>query len=276
MTNGPTYTYDMEAPLIEPPRTVVSLVPSLTESLFDLGLGERVVAVTDYCTRPEDKVRHLPKIGGTKRPRVAKIIDLRPDLVLANHEENRKEDVEALAAAGLRVWVTYPRTVPDVFNLLWNMMYTFDHTEMVERVRWLERHYDWVLGATKSREDRDGRLTRVFAPIWFDPLMTPTDDTYLSDLLRVCGGENVFARFGDGRYPRVEWADVEAAQPEVILLPSEPFAFGAEHVPLFKRLDVPAAKHDRIHLVDGALLTWHGTRIGYALQTIPPLLEVAP
>jgi ABC-type Fe3+-hydroxamate transport system substrate-binding protein len=271
--SDPTYTYQMDAPVSEPPQTVVSLVPSVTESLFDLGLGGRVVGVTDYCTRPADRVQFLPKVGGTKRPNIARIIELRPELVIANHEENRKQDVEALMAAGLKVWVTYPRTVPDVFNLLWNIMYVFDHTEMVERVRWLERSYDWVLSATKSREDRDGYLTRVFCPIWFDPLMTPTADTYLNDLLAVCGGQNVFADRADGRYPRIEWADVEAAQPEVILLPSEPFAFGPEHVPLFQRLDVPAAKHRRIHLVDGALLTWHGTRIGFALQQIPPLLE---
>ncbi|MCU0464361.1 MAG: helical backbone metal receptor [Anaerolineae bacterium] len=272
----PQYRYDMDAPVDTPPERVVSLVPSVTESLFDLGLGGRLVGVTSFCTRPTDGVAALPKIGGTKTPDVQKIIDLRPDLVIANHEENRKEDVEALEAAGVKVWVTYPQTVPDCFNLLWNIMYLFDHTAMVERVRWIERSYDWVLGATKAREDRDGRLTRVFAPIWLNPLMTPTADTYMSDLLAVCGGENVFAQRADGRYPRIEWAEVEAAQPEVILLPSEPFAFGEQHLPLFQKLDVPAAKHGRIHLVDGALLTWHGTRIGFALQQIPPLLEVQP
>lgn len=274
--SDPTYRYDMDFPLDTPPNTVVSLVPSITESLFDLDLGGRVIGVTDYCTRPADKITSLPKIGGTKNPDIEKIIALKPELVIANHEENRKKDVDALLAAGLKVWVTYPRTVPDVFNLLWNIMYVFDHTEMVERVRWLERNYDWVIGATKSREERDGYLTRVFVPIWFDPLMTPTADTYIHDLLAVCGGQNVFADRADGRYPRIDWAEVEAAQPEVILLPSEPFAFGPEHIPLFQRLDIPAAKHGRIHLVDGALLTWHGTRIGFALQTIPPLLEVAP
>jgi len=272
----PTYTHEMDAPVDTPPQTVVSLVPSITESLFDLGLGGRVMAVTDYCTRPADKVALLPKIGGTKNPKIEKIIALKPDLVIANHEENRKQDVEALMAAGLKVWVTYPRTVPDVFNLLWNIMDVFDHTEMVERVRWLERSYDWVVSATQTRLDQAGSLPRVFVPIWLDPLMTPAADTYLHDLLAVCGGKNVFADHADGRYPRVEWAEVEAAQPEVILLPSEPFAFSAEHLPLFQRLDVPAAKNQRIHLIDGALLTWHGTRIGFALQDIPPLLEAAP
>jgi len=271
-----TYTYDMDAPVDSPPHTVISLVPSVTESLFDLGLGGRLLAVTEYCTRPEDKVRALPKIGGTKNPNIEQIIALKPELVIANHEENRKKDVDALIEAGIKVWVTYPRTVPDCFNLLWNIMHVFDHTEMVERVRWLERSYDWVVSATRTRQDQDGYLTRVFVPIWFEPLMTPTAETYIHDLLAVCGGQNVFADHADGRYPRVEWAEVEAAQPEVILLPSEPFAFSAEHLPLFQRLDVPAAKHGRIHLIDGALLTWHGTRIGFALQQIPPLLEATP
>jgi ABC-type Fe3+-hydroxamate transport system substrate-binding protein len=139
---------------------------------------------------------------------------------------------------------------------------------------------------------------RVFVPIWLDPLMTFNADTFVHDLLRVCGGQNVFARrerqyplaadLGqsegyaaddarlkdrDLRYPRITMNEVVAAQPDVILLPSEPFAFGVEHIALFASLDVPAAHQQRIHLVDGTLLTWHGTRIAHALTVIPALLS---
>jgi ABC-type Fe3+-hydroxamate transport system substrate-binding protein len=273
---------------------VISLVPSITESLFDLNLGSRLVAVTDYCIHPTAGVARLLRIGGTKNPDIQRIIDLKPELVIANREENRKEDVEALQQAGIPVWVTFPKTVIDVFNLLWNIMNIFDETSMVPRVRLIEYTYDWIAGMSREREDR---LTKVFVPIWIDPLMTFNADTYIHDLLRVCGGVNVFAErerlyplkadlghtepypAGDSRvegrdtrYPRVTLEEVVVAQPEVILLPSEPYEFTEKDLPLFAALDVPAAHNNRIHLVDGSLLTWHGTRVAYALDTLPALL----
>lgn len=287
----------LEIPVSEPPRRIVSLVPSVTESLFDLNLGDRVVGITDYCIHPADKVAALPHVGGTKNPDVRKVIDLRPDLVIANREENRQADVEALQAAGIPVWVTFPKTVTDVFNMLWNIMYVCDDTSMVPRVRLIEYSYDWVLGVTRTHEDNP---CRVFVPIWRDPLMTFNHDTYMHDLLTVCGGTNVFAErervypleadLGaarplppddprvagrDTRYPRVTLDEVVAAQPDVILLPSEPYAFSEADIPMFAALDVPAARSHRIHLVDGTLLTWHGTRVAYALNEIPSLFYPA-
>jgi ABC-type Fe3+-hydroxamate transport system substrate-binding protein len=284
--------YSLQAPDIKPPQRVVSLVPSVTESLFDLNLGSRLIAITDYCRYPEAGVASLPRIGGTKNPDIERIIAFKPDLVIANVEENRLPDVEALQAAGVRVWVTYPHTVAEAINLLWDMMRVFDEAVMVPRVRLIEQTMDWVVGLSKSHEDNP---TRVFAPIWLDPLMTFNADTYIHDLLRICGGLNVFAErqrqyplkadLGeidplppekteglDTRYPRITLDEVVAAQPDVILLPSEPFEFTEAHVPMFATLDVPAAHKGRIHLVDGALLTWHGTRLAYALNAFPALL----
>ena len=102
----------------ESPRRIVSLVPSLTEALFSLGMGERVVGVTDWCVHPEQEVAALPKVGGTKNPSLARIRELAPDLVIANREENRERDVETLRSEGFEVWVTYPRTVADGVSLL--------------------------------------------------------------------------------------------------------------------------------------------------------------
>lgn len=279
-------------PEIPPPTSVVSLVPSVTESLFDLNLGERVIGRTDYCVYPVGQVDRVPKVGGTRNPDVSQIIRLNPDLVIVNQEENRREDVEALKDAGIHVWVTFPKLVSDVFNLLWNMMELFDETSMVPRVRLIEYTYDWVRGMSA-----DSDSPRVFVPIWYDPIMTAGGDTYLSNLLRVCGGENVFADpmynqqlvsdAGTGnesedvcvaetgqRYPVVSLEDVEQAQPEIILLPNEPYQFAEVHVRLFEQLEVPAARNGRIHLIDGSLLTWHGTRIAYAFETIPALLRL--
>jgi ABC-type Fe3+-hydroxamate transport system substrate-binding protein len=283
----------MDAPVTEPPRTVVSLVPSVTESLFDLNLGDRLIAVTNYCVHPAEKVAYLPHIGGTKNPDVKHIIAMQPELVIANQEENRKEDVEQLQAAGIPVWVTFPHSVRDAFNLLWNIMHVFDEPSMVERVRAIEWTCDWLERMDESRTTP----CRVFAPIWLDPLMTFNAGTFAHDLLRVCGGTNVFAErerqyplaadLGEAesyptddpriagrdlRYPRVTLEEVEAAQPDVILLPSEPYAFGEDDISLFAKLDVPAADNGRIVLVDGSLLTWHGTRMARAFDVIPNLL----
>lgn len=295
MTEPTVYTYEvtLDAPVDTPPERVVSLVPSMTESLFDLDLGGRLVGVTDFCIYPADGVAALPKIGGTKNPNIEQIIALHPELVLANQEENRREDVEALQAAGIPVWVTFPNTVRDAFNLLWNIMHVFDHGTMIERVRSMEWIADWLERMAEARETP----CKVFVPIWHDPLMTFNANTYAHDLLRVCGGTNVFAErerqfplaadLGQGealaaddprvvgrdlRYPRITLAEVEAAQPDVILLPSEPFAFNESHLAMFQALDVPAARNNAIHLVDGALLFWHGTRVGFALNNIPAFL----
>ncbi|MEP7294005.1 MAG: helical backbone metal receptor [Chloroflexota bacterium] len=286
-----TYHYEMEAPVDFPPLTVVSLVPSVTETLFELGVGDRLIAITDYCVYPEVEVARLPKIGGTKNPDVARIIALQPELVIMNQEENRREDAEALRAAGIPVWVTFPRTVRDAFNLLWSIMDVFDEPKMVERVRAMEWMCDWL-----ERIEHEPPC-KVFAPVWYDPLMTFNADTYAHDLLHLCGGENVFAErerqfplkadLGQGealpaddlrvagrdtRYPRVTLAEVEAAQPDVILLPSEPFPFDESHLAIFAALDIPAARSGQIHLVDGSLLTWHGTRVARALSELPGLM----
>lgn len=290
-----TYVYQMDAPVSRPPQQVVSLVPSVTESLFDLNLGNRLIAVTDYCIYPEAGVASLPKIGGTKNPDVNRIIEMRPDLVIANQEENRKEDVTALQQAGIPVWVTFPRTVGNAFNLLWNIMHVFDEPVMVPRVRLMEQTMDWIWRMSEKRVE--DQVCRVFVPIWLDPLMTFNGDTYASDLLRICGAVNVFADRDrhyplkadlgageayaaddprleglDTRYPRVTLDEVVAAQPDMILLPSEPFHFTEEHISLFAALDVPAAHSNQVLLIDGSLLTWHGTRLAQALNTIPNIL----
>jgi ABC-type Fe3+-hydroxamate transport system substrate-binding protein len=288
------YQQRQDVPLDHPPKTIISLVPSVTEALFDLNLGARLIGVTDYCTKPAAGVARLPKLGGTKNPDVARIIAMRPELVIVNQEENRKEDADALTAAGIAVWVTFPKTVREAMNLLWNIMYLCEETSMVPRVRLIEQTLDWIEGVSRAKEDR---ICKVFAPIWYDPLMTFNGDTFAHDLLRVCGGTNCFATrqrlyplsadLGhaaplpsddprvaerDTRYPRITLDEVVAAQPDVILLPDEPFAFNASHLPIFQALDVPAAKHQRIHLIDGSLLTWHGTRVAHALNALPSLM----
>lgn len=285
----------MPSPFDFVPQRVISLVPSMTESLFDLGIGERLIAVTDYCTRPAEKVARLPRIGGTKNPDLERIIAMQPDLVIMNSEENRLEDQQALAAAGIATWVTEPRTVFQALNLLWDVMDIFEAPQMSARVRELERAYDYTELAMRSEILRP---VTVFVPIWKDPWMTINKDTYMHDLLSVCGGDNVFAErerlfplradLGkepplpkddrriegrDVRYPRITLAEVEAKQPEVVLLPDEPYPFTEADADTFYALNIPAAKNKHIYTVDGSLLSWHGTRLAYALQELPPIFD---
>lgn len=270
------------------PQSVVSLVPSMTESLFVLGVGERLIGRTDYCVHPPEAAS-VPALGGTKNPDIARIIALRPDLVIASQEENRREDVEALIEAGIAVWVTMPQTVADTLALLRDIVRLFQLDSALDQVQAIERVYEQLMQRQKPS-------VTVFAPIWLDPLMTFNAGTYCHDLLSVCGAANVFAHrqrmfplkadLGqmqpyadddprvvglDRRYPRVTLDELAAAQPELILLPDEPYPFGASHVQMFAELDVPAARSGRIHSIDGSYLTWPGTRLAYALVTLPNL-----
>jgi ABC-type Fe3+-hydroxamate transport system substrate-binding protein len=249
------------------PQRIVSLVPSLTEALFVLGLGGRVVGVTDWCVHPADAVARLPKLGGTKNPDLSAILALRPDLVIANQEENRRKDVERLRAAGVVVWVTYPRTVHDGAALLREIALL---GATANAIRDVVEPVEAALNAAHAA--RGGPLQRVFCPIWRDPWMSVGPDTYAHDLLTLCGGENVFGGRGDRRYPRVRLAEVEAAAPDVVLLPDEPYSFGPVDAAEIARLDIPAAREGRIHLIDGTWVSWYGPRIRRALEGLRPLL----
>jgi ABC-type Fe3+-hydroxamate transport system substrate-binding protein len=253
---------------------IVSLVPSLTEALFELGLGPRVVGVTDWCVHPAAAVADLPKVGGTKNPSIARVLELRPDLVIANREENRERDVERLRAAGLAVWVTYPRTVADGVALVRELA---DLGAPPERAHPLVHSLETALA--RARSAAPARRTRVFCAIWKRPWMAVGADTYADDLLALCGGENVFGAGGparERRYPIVDEQQIAAAQPEVILLPDEPYAFGARDVAELAALATPAAASGRIHCLDGTLVSWYGPRIARAIAEVTALLSGTP
>lgn len=231
-------------------ETIVSLVPSVTELVYRLGAGERLVGRTRFCVEPAGQVDRVPALGGTKDPDVAAIVALRPSLVIANREENRREDVERLQAAGIEVLVTDPDSVEGAAT-------------MVEQVG-IRLHRPAAAGGLAAEIRREaasvpGAHIRVFVAAWWRPLMALGGDTYASDLLRCAGGENVTAHLE--RYPRVELEELEALQPHLILLPDEPFLFRERHRPAFERY-APA------RIVDGKLLWWHGPRTPGALRTL--------
>jgi len=249
------------------PQRIVSLVPSLTEALFALGLGARVVGVTEWCVHPAEGVAKLPKVGGTKQPDLPAILALAPDLVVANREENRRRDVERLEAAGIHVWLTYPRTVAEGAALLAEL------AELGAKPEARRRVVEPVLAAVaEAAAARPAAGVPVVCPIWRDPWMVVGADTYAHDLLVQCGGRNVFEARGGRRYPLVTLDDVVAAAPEVVLLPDEPYAFGASDVAELRRLPIPAAQQGRIHLIDGTWVSWYGPRIARAFPALRHLL----
>lgn len=252
---------------------IVSLVPSWTETLFALGLGDRVVGVTQYCVHPAEGVAALPKLGGTKRPDVPAIVALRPQLVIANREENLTRDVLRLEAAGVPVLVTDARSVRQSVAELRALADLGAEAAAAERVIAPIEH---AVAEAEQALASLARPTPVFCPIWRDPWMSVGDDTYAGDLLRLCGGRNVFAGRADRRYPRVTLDEVEAAAPEVVLLPDEPFAFGPEDVATLRARQLPAGRNGRILCIDGTLVSWYGARIARAIARLRALLAPSP
>lgn len=245
--------------LRNPPQRVVSLVPSLTEYLFFLGLDQRVVGVTDYCIAPARAVAGLPRVRGTKNPNRAAILRLQPDVVLMNKEENRQRDVVALVEAGLNVYVTDIETVAQARASLARLAELFD-CSAVARPLLLE--IDAELASSAPAQ------VAYAATIWRDPWMFIGRQTYADDLLAHCGGINV-AHAWDGRYPRAELADLAALQPTLLLLPDEPYRFSAADLPAV------AGVAPHVELCDGMALTWYGPRIPQAIRSWRRLLQAA-
>ncbi|WP_219415081.1 helical backbone metal receptor [Pseudonocardia nigra] len=232
-------------------RRVVSIVPSLTEAVAATAPG-LLVGATDWCTHPADL--DVPRVKGTKNPDVGAIIDLAPDLVLANQEENRLPDLDALRAAGIAVYVTDIRTVEGAFASLARMLTAC----RLDRPGWLDEA-EAALAAVPAAAQR----RRAVVPIWRKPWMAVGRDTFTGAVLARLGLDNVLADDPE-RYPRF---DPAALPPhDLVVLPDEPYLFTADDGPeAFP--DVPAA------LVSGRLLTWYGPSLTEAAQTLPRALS---
>jgi ABC-type Fe3+-hydroxamate transport system substrate-binding protein len=226
-----------------PPRRVVSLVPSLTEAIAatDAGL---LVGVTDWCTRPAGL--DVARVAGTKWPDVDRVRELRPDLVVANAEENREEDVAALRAAGVAVWVTAPATVEQALTTLDRLCVVLDrpHPEWLRRV-----HAVW------ADAPRVPPVTAV-VPIWRRPWMVLGRDTFAGDVLARLGVRNLFAAAAD-RYPKLAKDDPGGVVADLVVFPDEPYAFTADDGP-------EAWPQCRPVFVSGRHLTWYGPSLAEA------------
>lgn len=239
-------------PLPRPPERVVSLVPSTTETVFALGLGDRLVGVTRFCVHPAG-ARSLPKVGGTKDADADRIRALRPDLILANCEENTREILDEMASIA-PVLAAFPRTVADAIA---------DLDRLGRALGAEDRSRAWIARIEAGLAE----LTAVRTPfrhacmIWQDPWMAASSDTFLASVLERAGGTPVFDGSA-GRYPVVDPRELGRLDPDRVLLPSEPFPFRAVHA---DRLAAESGlPRERFVFVDGELLTWHGARMALA------------
>jgi ABC-type Fe3+-hydroxamate transport system substrate-binding protein len=223
---------------------VVSIVPSLTEAVAVTAAG-LLVGATDWCTHPADL--DVQRVGGTKNPAVERIVALRPDLVVANEEENRRVDLDALRAAGLAVWVTAPTSVPAALTSLRRMLAACGLATP-----------DWLREAGQVWAPAyEGPRRRAVVPIWRRPWMAVGRDTFGGDVLTRLGVDNVLAADAE-RYPRIELAALPPH--DLVVLPDEPYAFTAADGP--EAFPVPAA------LVSGRHLTWYGPSLLEAREVL--------
>lgn len=247
----------VEIELVQPPSRVVSLVPSITETLFALGVGPSVAAVTDWCIFPPGLT--LPKVGGTKNPDIEVIRALQPDLVHMNLEENMKRHADAIAEFA-PLFASEPKTVDDVDALLVDLAAIHGCTADAERLR----------NAIATARDAIRKRAFTFAvPIWKDPWMWCAGDTYVSSLVEEAGGANLLAN--ERRYPTLSLEDVAAMSPDVIFLPDEPYLFTEEDA----RVIAAAIGARVIGPFPGHLFTWHGARTLDGLRFLADVLKSA-
>lgn len=244
---------------------IVSLCPSLTELVFALGRGDELVGVTDYCVHPAEGVAAVEKVGGTKTPKVARIIELAPDIVLLNEEENRIEDAQALEAHGVRCLNTFPKDALETAAMVRTIGAALQRDEAAERVALdIETRAKRVADAARGRREVSWAYL-----IWRKPWMSVNRDTFASALLSLAGGRNVF---GDAptRYPEIRIEELVAADPQLVLLCTEPFPFEARHID--ELCTLTGWPRSRFRIADGEYLSWHGSRtpagIDYAASLI--------
>jgi ABC-type Fe3+-hydroxamate transport system substrate-binding protein len=236
-----------------PPSKIVSLVPSLTELLFDLGLGYRVVGRTRFCIHPGERVGDVPIIGGTKNPRIDTIRELGPDLIIANKEENRAQDVEELKNV-CKVMITEISTIEEalfaIHDIGWACGVQEQAKEMIEKIQLL----------MEAVPDEEPISAAYF--IWRDPWMSVGRDTYIHSVMNHWKLENVYS--GELRYPKTSLHELSLKKPRLILLSSEPYPFKETHIKEMSE----ACPGSNIVLVNGEWFSWYGSRMLKAFRNL--------
>ncbi|MDX1904861.1 MAG: helical backbone metal receptor [Thermonemataceae bacterium] len=251
--------------ILEPSKIqrIISLVPSQTELLYDLGLGERIVGITKFCIHPKEKVKNVQKIGGTKNLHLELIHSLKPDLIIANKEENERMHIESLSES-FKVWVSDVNSLTDALQMI-RSVGELSNTEnqankievaISENFRQLREQHPFLL-----------KKKKVAYFIWREPWMLAANNTFINAMLEEIGFENVFADMS--RYPEISLTTLHQLDVDYIFLSSEPYPFTEKHITEIKKV-IPQAKSV---LVDGEMFSWYGSRLLYAATYFRNLLS---
>lgn len=232
------------------PQRIVSLVPSQTELLFDLGLENEIIGVTRFCIHPVEKITHKTKVGGTKNFQIEKIKSLNPDLIIGNKEENYQEGIAELKQ-NFPVWMSDIYTLDDAYTMM-NAIggITNKQTEAQSIVSQIQSDFKEL---SIINHQLSIRSCAYF--IWRKPYMVAASSTFIDHMLGIFGVRNVFA--GRSRYPEVSSEQIAAQKPDLIFLSSEPYPFSERHIDEFKHICPDA----RVIIVDGELFSWYGSRL---------------
>jgi ABC-type Fe3+-hydroxamate transport system substrate-binding protein len=233
------------------PTRIVSVVPSQTELLFDLGLNDEIVGVTKFCVHPEQSVKSKIKIGGTKNLNLEKIRLLKPDLIIANKEENKRSEIEELMN-DFPVWISDIKTLDDALEMI---LLVGELTDKQSEAKTISETISIRFSNLKSQISN---LTSAAYFIWHKPMMTVGNDTFITHMMECCGFKNVFDN--RKRYPELSEGELRDAAPQIILLSSEPFPFSQKHVKHYQGI----CPHAKILLVDGQMFSWYGSRLQHA------------
>ncbi len=238
-----------------PLKRIISVVPSQTELLFELGLSAEVVGITKFCVHPESQFKVKTKVGGTKKLNIELIRDLQPDLIIGNKEENTQEDIELLSKE-FPVWMSDIHHLEDAMNTITQI------AELVNRqpeAAYLNHLINAGFTDLQTLALQLGINKTVAYVIWKDPYMLAGKDTFIDDILMKIGLTNVIR---EPRYPEMEIEALARLRPDLIFLSSEPYPFREKHIEEL-RSAVPAAE---IMLVDGEIFSWYGSRLVKAVQ----------
>lgn len=240
------------------PNKIISLVPSQSELLFDLGLDNEVIGITKFCIHPLEWHQSKIKVGGTKKLHLSKIKELKPDLIIANKEENSQSDIEELAKA-FPVWISDIKTMEDALRMI---AVIGDITQKQSRAVTL---IEEIRKAVHSLQT-NSKPKRVAYFIWRKPWMTIGEDTFINDILKLMNWVNVYHHHS--RYPETNLEELKQHNPEIILLSSEPYPFQQKHLIEIQE-KIPNAK---ILLVDGEMFSWYGSRLKKAIFYLQDLI----
>ena len=236
--------------LQQPPKRIVSLVPSQTELLFYLGLKDEVVGITKFCIHPNEMFRSKTRVGGTKKYDFDKIRALNPDLIIGNKEENDQEQIEQLMKF-YPVWMSDIKTLPDAMEMI-SMLGTIIQKEDLAKklVQNIENAF------VDLKEFSPNKKVSVAYFIWKNPYMCAGKDTFIDEVLQHCGLENVLKN-SNSRYPIIEMLDLKKYNPQLILLSSEPYPFKENDINELQSV----LPNTTIRIVDGEMFSWYGSRL---------------